>query len=109
MDPQLERTRETLTKAGFATEVTIGPDREHFGNWVLTATQSPIALRVTQDRGSILLDLMPIHFFESHPHESDWFNWDVVARAIDVSQPTSVAARGAYTTQTETRFATKRP
>jgi hypothetical protein len=82
MDPKLEETTHTLRKAGFDTELITPPDQAHFGNWVLVATRPPFALRAINDRGVVLLDLMDWDTFKAGANESDWFNWDVVARAI---------------------------
>jgi hypothetical protein len=57
------------------------PDQEHFGNWLVIATQAPLALRVINDRG-VVLDLAEWDTFQAGAKESDWFNWDVVARAL---------------------------
>ena len=38
---------------------------------------------MTNDRG-IVLDLMELDTFRAGAHESDWFNWDVVARALAI-------------------------
>jgi hypothetical protein len=82
---QLEQTRQILSKHGFATELRTVPDQEHFGNWVLIATRVPLALRVINDRG-VVLDLMEWDTFQGGATESDWFNWDVVARALGVQE-----------------------
>lgn len=85
MDP-LEETTHTLRKWGFYPNVITPPDQAHFGNWVLIATKDPLALRVINDRGVVLLDLMEWDAFEAGANESDWFNWDVVARALGLQE-----------------------
>jgi hypothetical protein len=79
MDP--EQATILLAKHGFVTELMTPPDQEHFGNWALIAKRPPLVLRVTNDRG-IVLDLMEVGAFEAGADESDWFNWDVVTRAL---------------------------
>jgi hypothetical protein len=81
---ELEQTTNILRKYGFATEET-APDQAHFGNWVLIAARAPLALRVTNDRG-VVLDLMEWDTFQGGANESDWFNWDVVARALGIEE-----------------------
>jgi hypothetical protein len=82
---QLEQTKQILSKHSFVTELRTVPDQEHFGNWVLIATRVPLALRVINDRG-VVLDLMEWDTFQGGANESDWFNWDVVARALGVQE-----------------------
>jgi hypothetical protein len=86
MDLKLEETTKTLYKAGFVIRVTTARDALHFGNWVLIATRAPLALRVINDRGIVLLDLMEWDAFEGEANESEWFNWDVVARALGLPE-----------------------
>jgi hypothetical protein len=81
----LEQTTKILSKYGFDTELRTAPDMEHFGNWVLIAKRAPLALRVINDRG-VVLDLMEWDAFQGGANESDWFNWDVVARALGIIQ-----------------------
>ena len=38
---------------------------------------------MTNDRG-VVLDLMEWDAFKAGANESDWFNWDVVARALEI-------------------------
>ena len=83
MDPELELTTTSLQKRGFVTELVTAPDQAHFGNWALIAVRYPLALRVTNDRG-IVVDMMEGHAFQSGAGESEWFNWDVVARALGI-------------------------
>jgi hypothetical protein len=79
---ELEYTTDVLRKYGFTTELRTDPDQEHFGNWVLFAMRDPVVLRVINDRG-VVLDLMEWNTFKRDAHqESEWFNWDVVARAL---------------------------
>lgn len=85
MDPKLEQTTQILSKYGFLTELRTPPDQSHFGNWVLIATRSPVALRVINDRG-IVLDLIEWDTFQAGAKESDWFNWDVVAGALKIQE-----------------------
>ena len=54
MDPELEHTTYFLRKWGFDTELITPPDKAHFGNWVLLATRTPLALHVINDRGLVL-------------------------------------------------------
>jgi hypothetical protein len=85
MDPKLEETKHALAKADFAVEVLQAPDEAHFGNWVLVASRGSLVVRIASDRDGILIDLMPYHRFAAGPTEqSDWYNWDVVAQALDI-------------------------
>jgi hypothetical protein len=79
-------TTDVLRKLGFVTESITPPDQEHFGNWVLLAIRFPVALRAINDRGVVHLDLMELSAFKSGVKESDWFNWDVVARALGIQE-----------------------
>jgi hypothetical protein len=72
-----------LVTDGFATKVMTPTDHSRFGNWELLAVRAPLAIRVTNDRG-VVLDLMQWDEFQAGANESDWFNWDVVARALDI-------------------------
>jgi hypothetical protein len=81
----LEQTTKILSKHGFDTKIITQPDQAHFGNWVLIAKRAPLALRVINDRG-VVLDLMEWDAFQGGANESDWFNWDVVARALGIIQ-----------------------
>jgi hypothetical protein len=83
MDLKPEQAEKILRKWGFVTILVSAPDELRFGNWVLTAVQVPLALRVTNDRG-VVLDLMEWNAFQSGADDSDWFNWDVVARAVGI-------------------------
>jgi hypothetical protein len=83
MDPELELTTTRLKERGFVTELVTPPDQAHFGNWALIAVRYPLALRVTNDRG-IVVDLMEGNAFQSGAGEAEWFNWDVVARALGI-------------------------
>ena len=47
--------------------------------------RNPVALRVINDRG-VVLDLMEWDTFQGAANESDWFNWDVVARALGIQE-----------------------
>jgi hypothetical protein len=85
MDQELKETTQLLDKAGFVTESTTPANESHFGNWMLIATRFPVALRVTNDRG-VVLDLMEGNAFKAGANESDWFNWDVVARALGIKE-----------------------
>jgi hypothetical protein len=85
MHTELDLTTYFLRKWGFDTQLLTPPDRAHFGNWVLLATQAPLALRVINDRG-VVLDLMEWDAFQAGANESDWFNWDVVARALGIQE-----------------------
>ena len=89
MASELKDTIDILSKLGFVTGSITPPDEEHFGNWVLLTTRPPVALRVTNDRGVILLDLSEFDTFEAGAKESDWFNWDVVARALGIQEVTA--------------------
>jgi hypothetical protein len=86
MDPKLEETINILGKAGFRSDILIAPDQDHFGNWVLLAVRHPVAVRVTNDRGVILLDVTDLDTFKGGASELDWYNWDVVARAIGIEK-----------------------
>jgi hypothetical protein len=86
MDTKLEETINILGKAGFYSEILIPPDQEHFGNWMLLARHHPVAVRVTNDRGVILLDVTDLDTFNRSDSELDWYNWDVVARAIGIEK-----------------------
>jgi hypothetical protein len=81
----LKETLQILDKAGFVIESETPPDLAHFGNWTLIATRSPLALRVTNDRG-VVLDVMEWDAFKGGANESDWFNWDVVVRALEIQE-----------------------
>jgi hypothetical protein len=83
MDPELELTTTSLQERGFVTELVTPPDKAHFGNWALIALRYPLTLRVTNDRG-IVVDLMEGNAFQSGAEEAEWFNWDVVARALGI-------------------------
>ena len=83
MDLKPEQAARLLGKVGFVTKFVTPPDKVYFGNWTLTAVQVPLALRVTNDRG-VVLDLMEWDTFQAGADESEWFNWDVVARALGI-------------------------
>jgi hypothetical protein len=83
MDLKPEQAARLLGKVGFVTKFVTPPDKVYFGNWTLTAVQGPLALRVTNDRG-VVLDLMEWDTFQAGADESEWFNWDVVARALGI-------------------------
>ncbi|SRR6266404_5568704 len=85
MNPKLEETKNALSKSDFAVEALQAPDEAHFGNWVLVASRGPLVVRIASDRGDLLIDLKPYHRFAAGPTEqSDWYNWDVVAQALDL-------------------------
>jgi hypothetical protein len=84
MDPHLQEARHRLEEARFLLEPLQAPDAKSFGNWILIGRREHLAIRVTNDRGDILLDLMPGQLFAVGPNESDWFNYDVVARALGI-------------------------
>jgi hypothetical protein len=99
-DPWFQRTVQALENWGFTLRDQSGPDAEHFGNWILVAVGDNLALRIIRDRGHVHLDLMPALVFQApegaayydaegnpiqtHPSESDWYNWDVVATALGI-------------------------
>jgi hypothetical protein len=83
-DPWLESIGQTLKHWGFDSWEAIGPDAEHFGNWMILGYDDNVALRIIRDRGPVHLDLMPAALFHGHSSESDWYNWDVVASALGV-------------------------
>jgi hypothetical protein len=58
------------------------PDRKKIGNRTMIAGRLNLVVRVTDEGGDIVLDLMPLHRFKPPSTESDWFNWDVVARTL---------------------------
>jgi hypothetical protein len=60
----------------------------------MLATRPAVVLRVTNDRGVILLDLTEFDTFEAGAKESDWFNWDVVAPALGILEATGVDQHG---------------
>ena len=84
MDPYLEEVRHKLIEAQFSLQPLQAADPKNFGNWILIGARDNLVLRVTNDRGDILLDVMPSHLFAIGPNESDWFNYDVVARALGI-------------------------
>ena len=53
-------------------------------------------MRLTGDRGHVHLDLMPTALFESGADESNWFNWDVVARALGIGLGPEEDASGRF-------------
>lgn len=83
-DPWYKATGLTLKDWGFNLRDQSEPDAKHFGNWILIATGHNLALRIIRDRGRVNLDLMPVIQFTQDAPESDWFNWDVVARALAI-------------------------
>jgi hypothetical protein len=91
MDPNklnLQATKQALSESGFSIETEVIPDEAHFGNWILIALKSTLAVRVTSDRGDMVLDLMPSRSFREGATEQDWYTWDVVMRALHL-QPKS--------------------
>ena len=85
----LEEAILTLKGARFSLHAIPDPDPKSFGNWILIGTRGEhLAVRVTNDRDDILLDLMPRERFDAGPEESDWYNWDVVARALGIDMST---------------------
>jgi hypothetical protein len=95
MDAPLVETIHKLETAGFS----VGPfqgDAQQFGNWTLLVTKDSLAVRVTKDRDDIALDLMPRIRCGSNPEESDWFNWDVVARALGIDSPPNETILDSY-------------
>jgi hypothetical protein len=89
MDRLLEKTKRALSDSGFALEKEVPPDEEHFGNWVLIATYGNTTVRITRDKGDIMLDLMPRRVFREGATESDWYTWDVVAQALNLKARTA--------------------
>jgi hypothetical protein len=79
-DPWFKKTGLTLKDWGFNLLEQSEPDPKHFGNWILIGVRNNLALRVIRDRGSVNFDLMPAALFKPGASESDWYNWDVVAR-----------------------------
>ena len=73
-----------LSGQGFIVCEKSGPDEEHFGNWFLVCTRCNVAVRITSDRGHVDLDLVPEALYKAGGGESDWYNWDVVARALSI-------------------------
>jgi hypothetical protein len=88
-----ENTARFLAKRDFSIKPVVS-DEEHFGNWMFIATKAPLALRVTNDRG-VVLDLMEWDEFQAGASERDWFNWDVVVRALGINE---LAGRDLLTT-----------
>ncbi len=43
----------SLRNMGFKVDAVPKPDQEHFGNWVLLAYRTPLAIRVISDRGEV--------------------------------------------------------
>jgi hypothetical protein len=85
MNPKLEETKEALAKSDFTVEAVQAPDHAHFGNWILVASRGPLVVRISSDRGGIQIDLMPYHRFAAGlTEESNWYNWDVVAQALEL-------------------------
>jgi hypothetical protein len=85
MNPKLEETKEALAKSDFAVEAVQALDHAHFGNWILVASRGPLVVRISSDRGGIQIDLMPYHRFAAGLTEgSNWYNWDVVAQALEL-------------------------
>jgi hypothetical protein len=85
MNPKLEETKHAVAKSDFAVEALQAPDEAHLGNWVLVASRGSLVVRIASDRGDILINLMPYHRFAAGPTErSDWYDWDVVAQALDL-------------------------
>ncbi len=89
MDPKLQAIKQVLSESGFVVETVQPPDEKHFGNWILSAVRDSLVVRVTSDKGGILLDLMPGHLFREGATESDWYNWDVVVRALELKTKSS--------------------
>jgi hypothetical protein len=83
-DPLFKRTGLTLKDWGFKLWEQSGPDAKHFGNWVLIGVRHYLAIRVIRDRGHVNLDLMPAAQFKPGAPESDWYNGDVVVRAVGI-------------------------
>jgi len=84
MDPEreLQDTKENLSRFGFSIESVVMPKEAHFGNWILIALGGTLAIRVTSDRGGIIVDLMPRRLFREGATEQDWYTWDVVMEAL---------------------------
>jgi hypothetical protein len=89
MDPLLEKTKRALSEYGFALEDEAAPDESHFGNWILIATHGSVTIRITKDRGDIMLDLIPRRSFREGASEEDWYTWDVVAKALNLKARTA--------------------
>lgn len=83
-DPRFKATVLTLKDWGFNLWEQSGPDPKHFGNWILIGVRNPLAIRITGDREDVNLDVMPAALLKQGASEGDWYNWDVVARAIGI-------------------------
>jgi hypothetical protein len=81
-DPRFKATVLTLKDWGFNLWEQSGPDPKHFGNWLLIGVRNALAIRITRDREDVNLDVMPAALFQQGASEGDWYNWDVVARAV---------------------------
>jgi hypothetical protein len=64
------------------------PDPKNFSKKTMIAGRLNLVVRVTDDHGDIILDLMPLHRFRPPSAESDWFNWDFVARTLGIAATT---------------------
>jgi hypothetical protein len=60
-------------------------DPKNLGNSTMIAGRLNLVIRVIGEGGNILLDMMPLHRFKTPSTESDWFSWDIVARALDIA------------------------
>jgi hypothetical protein len=89
MDRLLEKTKRALSDSGFAVEGEPEQDQAHFGNWILIATLGTVTVRITRDRGDIMLDLIPRFLFREGASEDSWYTWDVVAKAISLKARTA--------------------
>jgi hypothetical protein len=89
MDRLLEKTKRTLSDSGFAMEGEPEPDQAYFGNWILIATLGTVTVRITWDRGDIILDLIPRFLFREGAPEESWYTWDVVAKALNLKARTA--------------------
>jgi hypothetical protein len=84
---RLDEIADTLKQRDFIVSSQV-PDTKNLGNWTMIAGRLNLVVRVTSNRGDILLDLMPLHRFRPPSTESDWFNWGVVARTLGIAKTT---------------------
>ena len=88
MDSLLQSIKRALSESRFALEAEVAPDEAHLGKWILIASYGSVTARITEDKGDILLDLIPRRLFREGASEDAWYTSNVVARALNLKART---------------------
>jgi hypothetical protein len=88
VDSLLQSIKRALSESRFALEAEVAPEAAHLGKWILIASYGSVTARITEDKGDILLDLIPRRLFREGASEDAWYTSDVVARALNLKART---------------------